>query len=194
MEPVSDNSNIINSILRITFAILFLVLIAELTYFFYIVPNKKVATTIAPTKASNSLKITLPNKEVIFSEDLDISKILDTKELQRFDYFFEKKVADEFYMAMYLHGKIIGFEMDKNIKYMNFQPEFYLNLQNEALGSKEVFTLAFSKEELKQTRVMDSKGKNITYKDIKIGQNVKIIEIYNLTKKLNSSFEINVLD
>jgi len=49
MEPVSDNSNIINSILRITFAILSLVLIAELTYFFYIVPNKKIVTNIAPT-------------------------------------------------------------------------------------------------------------------------------------------------
>ncbi|VVA44396.1 hypothetical protein CANDROIZ_660009 [Candidatus Roizmanbacteria bacterium] len=34
---------------KIALVILILILIGELTYFFYIVPNKKITTTIAPT-------------------------------------------------------------------------------------------------------------------------------------------------
>ena len=174
MEPVSDNSNIINSILRITFAILSLALIAEFTYIFYIVPNKKVATTIAPT-----ILLTLtptPTTIVNSTKKTPTPSIPPMKEFK---------------------GKIVNI-MINNIEVLSdgYKPGLLLSLVDETDRHKASNRLnfAFKKEELNKIKVIDQTGKTISYTDLKIDQNIRMVEISNLEDKINTSYVITVMD
>ncbi|MEK7597232.1 MAG: hypothetical protein AAB441_01145 [Patescibacteria group bacterium] len=139
MEPVSDNSNI-NSILKIAFVILLLVLIGELTYFFYIIPNKKPTTkvipTFAPTKAPTPILIT--NKPVI-------------------------TLLPEY------QGRITELDIFKAISSSEAKIKFSFKLEEVKIPS----VFFFDKNELENLKVIDSTGKIISYKDLKVGQNIR---------------------
>ncbi|KKP61108.1 MAG: hypothetical protein UR56_C0016G0019 [Candidatus Roizmanbacteria bacterium GW2011_GWC2_34_23] len=172
MEPVSDNSNIINSILRITFAILFLVLIAELTYFFYIVPNKKITTTIAPTLTPTPAPL-IPTKS---PTPISLTPSPTKQEFQ---------------------GKIIKIKVDETETLPGgYKPVLRLSIEKELEENKkmQIFNFAFSKEDIDRITIMDLTGKSISYKDLEIGQNIKISFTPNDIKENNlPNFKITIL-
>ncbi|MEK7597614.1 MAG: hypothetical protein AAB441_03125 [Patescibacteria group bacterium] len=161
MEPVSDNSNI-NSILKIAFVILLLALIGELTYFFYIVPNKKIATKVIPTLAP-----TLAPTPVSFTPS---------------------PIKQEF------QGKIVEVNTVKVAITPEVSKEFYLKVERDVKGVKDLFVISFDNNILSKTKVIDSEGKIISYKDLKIDQIIKIISIYDFKADLYKGFEITVLN
>ena len=172
MEPVSDNSNIINSILRITFAILFLVLIAELTYFFYIVPNKKVATNIISTPAPTLI----PTPTVIAKKTPTPSIAL----IQEF------------------RGKIVKISLGE-LETLPGDYKSVLRLSIEGQKDKNtitrIFDFAFSNEYLNKIKVIDLSDKPVSYNELKIGQNIKInFTQKNVKENISPNFEITILN
>lgn len=146
--------------MKIIFVVLFLLLIGELVYFFYIIPNKKisinkVAPTLTPTLAPEPTKAPTPVS----------ATTLPTK--------------------VEFQGKVI-----------EVNEEFTIKVQGTINESKKQFDIIFDQELLSKTKITDLKGKTISYKELKIGQRVKVVEVYNFKEKfyLNSIYEITILN
>lgn len=151
--------------MKIILVVLFLFLIGELVYFFYIVPNKKITTTIVPTL--------MPTPEPTKAPTSVSPTTSPTKEE--------------------LQGKIVGLEFNNKNK-----SEIIINLEETkdelTLAKKNYYATKFliDEEGLKKMKVLGLVGEPLTYKDLKIGQNIKVNLIYDTNGAPYSSVIITI--
>ncbi|MEK7597227.1 MAG: hypothetical protein AAB441_01120 [Patescibacteria group bacterium] len=156
--------------MKIIFVILLLALIGELTYFFYIAPNKKPSTKVAPAFAPTLIPPTPAETLTPISPT-----IFPTK--QEFT------------------GKIIGFEnITEELNPKEYKANFFLHLLRDDEKSKIKLLLNFDKNELSNFIVKDFTGKTISYKNLKIDKNIKISGTYDLNNRIYSNYEITILN
>lgn len=201
MEPISEKSN--NSVLKKVFIVLLLFLIAELGFFIFNT-NKKVLKTINNSKPIISNFFSeFENQTSNANQPINMNMCLHAQDfsnsdlavLQTSNYFLEKKVANQSYLLIEYQGEIVGFEKNAaRLLPKDYKLEFYLKLQRDVSGYKEPFDFIFDIERLKKTIVKNKDGKVISYKDLKAGQNIRIIAEYDIKSKLYSSYEINIID
>lgn len=163
MEPVQETSNG-NLGLKIMFVVLFLVLVGELVYFFYIVPNKKIATnvvpTILPTRVPTLTPTLIPLTPTNPPTPVSLTAFPAKQEFQ---------------------GKIIELDVFKVAQTSESGIGFSFKLE----VNKEPIVFFFDKNKLSYIKVIDPSGKIISYKDLKIGQNIRLnnnlgkIDIFN---------------
>jgi len=183
MEPSSNN----NLPLKILFVILFLALIGELGYIFMTVNKKNISILIAPTPTPT---IVSTSKNVQNQDDssADINNFL----VVYYDIFEEKNI-DNLHSTIELEGEIAGFQelsindnlLQKMIKEKNKKGLYQLSIYNSNNNDTVL-------------NISNSKTKDISFKDLKIGQRVRIIikeDKEKLTERVYmSSITIAVLD
>lgn len=164
MEPVEETSNV-NLGLKILFAILLLVLVGEIAFGVMNSRKKNSKTSVAtPTNIISSTKVEVTDKE-------SATRITN------------------------IQGKIIGFKNINGILFPeNYKPELfiYLSIKKEDRKKGTARLFAVDKNDLRNMSVTDNTGNIISYKDLEVGQNIKIIENYDLKKKVYTKFEIVV--
>ncbi|EKE14188.1 MAG: hypothetical protein ACD_12C00636G0003 [uncultured bacterium] len=167
IPPVEDDKEpIINVIMKITFVLLLLVLIGGLGYIIKS-SNKKPATKITPT---------LTPSPVIITEKDPTPPIAHIQEFT---------------------GEILEIR-STNIESLfdGYNPEFIMSIKKTSniVKGPLMINYAFDKKDLEKIQVKDSSGKIISYRDLIVGQNVKIVEVYDLKEKIYSVYEITILN
>lgn len=170
MPPSSNN----NLTLKIIFVILFLVLLGELGYVFVTVNKKNIATRVVPTS--------------INTQNLDYLKPKVYEVLLVYFDNYQKKTIDILHSITEIEGVIAGFEEVNNSE-QSVQKEI------KDKNKKGLYQLFFYKDNNNiEVHFSSSKAKNIYFKDLKIGQKVKIIIQEDFTKRIYKSINITVLD
>ena len=111
-------------------------------------------------------------------------------------YFYSKKGSKLIPVTGYLYepvyyGRVVKLNNlnDKDIKF-SFNLEVFLG--NGAIKEDDPFT--FNIEELKYIKVVDSKGSVVSYKDIKVGQYLTVIQKSRLPDPPHFSINIKMDD
>ncbi|EKE13911.1 MAG: hypothetical protein ACD_12C00759G0006 [uncultured bacterium] len=74
----------------------------------------------------------------------------------------------------------------------NIGLSFKLEINEGATKKPQLFF--FEKNELNKLQIIDFVGKIISYEDLQVGQNIKLLRIYDLEKSSYSNIEINIID
>ena len=186
-------------VLKVLFFLLIVVALGELAYLFLRPRSPKSPaspTQVTTEKSPTPSSIPLPTVNMdICRECININK--QTRDmLQYSDDYLNRKIANNAYITLESQGQIISFNKNESIALLpkDLQLEFYIKLQREINGKKELFDFfILDKTTLENTKIADSTEKTLSYKDLKIGQNVKIVETYNLKEKFYH-YEITVLE
>lgn len=89
-------------------------------------------------------------------------------------------------------GKIILFDNSTNSAN---EEELYFNTSYSPDGKiKIIKDFFYNKSDLNFMKVINSNGEIISYKDLKVGQNIRITQKYGLSEAPHSSIEINILE
>ena len=169
-------------VLKVVFIILFLVLLGELSFFFwqnynsFNNTNKINESYISPSPQENNELITrVPayNKETLDSL-----------------YNLNKDIIKSSILLNEYEGIVI--DIDENggrLKKENFDFKYFLRIKN----NKDTNSWYFSVNEIEKIKVYDKAGKEINLNDIKIGNNIKILHKVDLLKDFNSNLiEFNI--
>ena len=181
-------------VLKVLFFLLIVVALAELAYLFFRPRSPKspasptqVATETSPTPSSIPLPtVNMDTYRQCINIDEKARDLLDNSA----DYV-SRKLADKAQIINEAQGEIVSFEVD-NAEEPTKELGFYMRLQKDINGKKELFEIIINKDQLNNTKVSDQTGKTISTKDLKIGQTVKIVQTYDLKEKSNR-YEIIVL-
>lgn len=142
MEPVEETSNV-NLGLKILFVILLLVLVGEIAYG---VMNSRKKNSSQPVISNNKLNKLTP---ALINNKEDINRMLEFK------------------------GEIISFENETGAYFpLSHKTEWFLYLDIDTKDSKVKRLFSFDQNDLDSIKVTDSTGNVISYKELKIGQNI----------------------
>jgi hypothetical protein len=169
-------------VLKVTFIILLLVLLGEISFFFWQNYNSFNNTNninesyISPSPQENNELITrVPayNKETLDSL-----------------YNFNKDIIKSSILLNEYEGIVIDInENGGYLKKENFDFKYFLRIKN----NKDTNSWYFSDNEIEKIKVYDKTDKEINLNDIKIGDNIKILHKVDLLKNLNSNLiEFNI--
>ena len=156
MPPPSNNK----LVLKIMFVVLFLALLGELGYIFVTTNKKSTTTFVIPTSGPTII----PTKILI---PVSASPSVKTPITE-----YQGKIAELNVI------KVTPTPGANNIEF-----SFRLEVNDGKTKKPQIFF--FDENELKLLKIIDSTGKAISYKDLKVGQNIRV----NLRL-----IEINVLD
>jgi len=169
-------------VLKVVFVFLLLVLLGELSFFFwqnynsFNNKNKTNESYISPSSQENNELITrVPayNKETLDSL-----------------YNLNKDIIKSSILLNEYEGIVIDIdESSGHLKKENFDFKYFLRIKN----NKDTNSWYFNANEIEKIKVYDKAGKEINLNDIKIGNNIKILHKVDLLKDLNSNLiEFNI--
>lgn len=164
---IDQDSSSKNSLgIKIMFVIFLLTLIAELIYFFYIVPNKKIITTIIPTA--------IPT----IAEKI-ISPATSNNKAQEYQGKITKIIANNYELTSDVYMPILMFSIE--------------GISKTSSESSSI-NFVFNKNEINKVIVKDNLKQNISYMDLKLGQYIKMTEVYDYKKNIFQKYEITIIE
>lgn len=169
----TDQKNI--SIVKIIFAVLILALAGELIFIFSSANKKNQSSSVVPT--GNTVTI-MPSGtiKVEASTDFNVNAL-------QVNYSVGHESTNNNILTKEIQGKISGLKSDKN----GLFPE-------QKFAEKEnVFQFILNKIKPVNLKITDSVGKILSYADLKLGQNVKVIFVQDSSGIKDTMVEITIL-
>lgn len=201
MESPSNNLG-----LKLLFTILVVAVLGELVFIYF--DSRKNSPSVMKTKISNSIPTPEPQKPTPkpTASKVDFNSCINMLNDYYFDrsnisainsanYYLENKLANSSHIVTELQGQIVSFDREVSREVpTNITSEFYIKFKREVNGKQQTFDIVFDSNLLTKTKVADSSGVIISYKDLKVGQTVIMTKTYDLEKNIFSSIDIKILD
>jgi len=140
-------------------------------------------------------KVPLPTQNSIFTKN-DLS---NEDVFARLNFLIDKEAVISSHFINEYNGKIVKLENKDIVSPFkgnpDYQPELSILLETVNNSNKFSYTLYFDKEELSFLNVKKQNGdsSNVTYQDLKEGQNIVVQETWDLIKKKISDYKITIL-